>query len=110
VALIQCHAPTEETEKTKIEEYYQHLSDTIRKIGKRDIIMMMGDMNAKIESNNEELQHVMEQHAMREMNENGELFVNLCASYDLVIGGSLFIHKNVTKSHGYLHIIIPKIK
>jgi hypothetical protein len=27
------------------------------------------------------------------MNENGDFFVNLCASYDLVIGGSLFIHK-----------------
>jgi hypothetical protein len=42
-----------------------------------------------------------------EMNENGELFINLCASYDLVIGGSLFIQKKkVTKSQ----IIAPKTK
>jgi hypothetical protein len=36
---------------------------------------------------------------MGDMNENGELFVNLCASYDLVIGGSLFIHKKMSKSY-----------
>jgi hypothetical protein len=88
VTLIQCYAPTEATEKTKKEEYYQQPSDTVRKVRKRDIIMMMGCMNAKIGSDNEGLEHVM-----GEMNENGELFVNLCASYDLVIGGSLFVHK-----------------
>jgi endonuclease/exonuclease/phosphatase family metal-dependent hydrolase len=59
--------------------------------------MKMGDMNAKIRSNNEGLEHVMEQRGMGEMNENGELFVNLCASYDLVIGGPLFMHKKCHK-------------
>jgi hypothetical protein len=54
-------------------------------------------MNAKIESNNEGIEHVMGQHGIGEMNENGELFVNLCASYDLVIVGSLFIHKKCHK-------------
>jgi hypothetical protein len=49
-------------------------------------------MNAKIGSNNG-LEHVRGQHGIREMNENGELFFNLCATYDLIIGGSLFIHK-----------------
>jgi hypothetical protein len=82
--------------KPKKEEYYQQLSDSIRKVGKRDIIMMTRDTNAKIGSNNG-LEHVMGQHRIGEMNENGELFVNLCANYDLVIGGSLFIHKKCHK-------------
>jgi endonuclease/exonuclease/phosphatase family metal-dependent hydrolase len=69
------------------------MSDTIRKLEKRDIIMMMGDMNAKRGSNNERLEHVMGQYGIGEMNENG----NLCASYDLVIGRSLFIHKKCHK-------------
>jgi exonuclease III len=47
VTIIQCYAPREATEKTKKEEYYQQLSDTIRKVEKRYIIMMLGDMNAK---------------------------------------------------------------
>jgi hypothetical protein len=39
------------------------------------------------------------------MNENGELFINLCASYDLVMGGFFTVYtkkKNVTKSHGWM--------
>lgn len=97
VTLIQCYAPTEANRKTKKEEYYQQWSDTIRKVGKNDIIMMIGDMNAKIGSNNEGPEHVMGQHGIGEMNENGKLFVNLCASYDLLIEGSLFIHKKCNK-------------
>jgi hypothetical protein len=58
---------------------------------------MIGDMNTKTGFNNEALEHVMGLHGIGEMNENEELFVNLCASYDLVIGGSLLIHKRCHK-------------
>ena len=39
----------------------------------------MGDMNAKIESNNEGSEHVMGRHGIGNMTENGELFSELCA-------------------------------
>lgn len=32
------------------------------------------------------------------MNENGELFADLCANNDLVIGGSIFPHKRIHKA------------
>jgi hypothetical protein len=85
VTLIQCYAQTEATGKNKKEEYYQQLSDAIWKVGKIDIIKMMRDMNATIGSNNKGLKHVLKQHGIGEKNENGELIVNLCAIYNLVI-------------------------
>ena len=57
----------------------------------------MGDMNAKIGVNNEGLEHVIGKHGLDETNENGERFINLCASQEMVIGGTLFPHKRCHK-------------
>ena len=59
----------------------------------------MGDVNVKIGPNNEGLEHVMGRRGIANMNENGELFSELCANYDLIIGGTVFPHK--TKCHGF---------
>ena len=50
----------------------------------------MGDMNAKVGSDNAEREHVMGAEGMGTINENGEFFVDFCEMNDLVIGwGSL---------------------
>jgi hypothetical protein len=46
---------------------------------------------------NEGLEHVMGRHGLGERNENGQLFVDFCASHDLVIGGTIFPHKDCHK-------------
>jgi hypothetical protein len=93
LTVIQCYATTEMTENEKKEEFYQQLSETIATATKRDVIIVMGDMNAKFGSNNEGLEHVMGRHGIGNMNENGELFSELCDSSDLIIGGTVFPHK-----------------
>lgn len=40
----------------------------------------------------------MRQHGKGEMNENGQLFVDFCAENNLVIGGTIFRHKNIHKT------------
>ena len=94
---IQCYAPTEMTDKYMKEKFYQQLHETITTVQKRDVILVMGDMNAKVGSNNEGLEHVMGRHGIGNMNENGELFSELCASCDFIIGGSVFPHKTYHK-------------
>jgi len=76
----------------KVKFYYQ-LHETIIAVQKRDVIIVMADTNAKIGSNNEGLERVMGRHGIGNMNENGELFSELCASWDLIIGGTVFPHK-----------------
>ena len=58
----------------------------------------MGDFNAKIGSDNTGYEAVMGKHGLGEMNENGETFVDTCAQFDLVIGGSVFPHKRIHKA------------
>jgi hypothetical protein len=85
------------TEKDKKEEFYQQLSETITTVRKRDIIIVMGDMSAKVRPNIEGLEHITGRHGTGNMNENGELFSELCASCDLIIGGTVFPHKTFYK-------------
>ena len=79
------------------EKFCQQLHETITAVQKRDVIIVMGDMNAKIGSNNEGLEHDMGRHGIGNMNKNGELFSELCASCDLIIGGTVFPHKTCHK-------------
>ena len=64
----------------------------------KDITILMGDINAKIGPDNTGYEHVMGFHALGEMNDNGERFVDFCAMNNLVIGGSIFPHKRIHKN------------
>ena len=58
----------------------------------------MGDMNAKVGMDNTGREEVMGKHRARaEMNENGERWVDFCQANELVIGGTLFPHKECHK-------------
>ncbi|XP_070504065.1 craniofacial development protein 2-like [Chironomus tepperi] len=57
----------------------------------------MGDFNAKVGDSNEDVEHVMGKHGLGVRNENGELLVELCGSHNLMIGGTLFPHKECHK-------------
>jgi endonuclease/exonuclease/phosphatase family metal-dependent hydrolase len=97
ISVVQCYAPTETSEEVVKQEFYVALTDVLTKIKQKGVILLMGDFNAKVGQDNEGLEHIMGKHGFGERNENGELFVNLCASQDLVIGGTLFPHKECHK-------------
>jgi endonuclease/exonuclease/phosphatase family metal-dependent hydrolase len=59
---------------------------------KRDIKIVMGDLNAKVKTKNERLEDVMGRHGTNGINENGEIFIDFCSSQELTIGEILFIH------------------
>ena len=63
-----------------------------------ELTVLMGDMNAKIDSCNIGYEDVMGTHGLGDMNNNGERFADLCAEHELVIGGSVFLHKKAHKA------------
>jgi len=50
LTINQCRAPIEMTDKDVKEKFYQQVHETITTVQKRDVIIVMGDMNAKIGS------------------------------------------------------------
>ena len=65
--------------------------------------MLMGDLNAKIGKDNLEKELIMGTQSLGEMNENGEIFMDFCTFNDLVIGGSVFQHKDIHKETSRQH-------
>jgi Reverse transcriptase (RNA-dependent DNA polymerase)/Endonuclease/Exonuclease/phosphatase family len=97
LTLIQVYAPTEQAPDDVKDAFYQQLAHTLNNVKKSDILVLMGDLNAQVGSSNENWETVMGTHGLGTMNDNGELFAELCGNHDLVIGGTLFRHLNIHK-------------
>ena len=62
-----------------------------------DLIIIMGDLNAKVGADNSGIDRVMGRHGSGIINENGERLVEFCTTNNLVIGGTLFPHREIHK-------------
>lgn len=57
-------------------------------IPKHDVIIVMGDLNAKFGANNTGSDEVMRTHGMGTVKANGKIFIETCRVNILVIGGN----------------------
>jgi endonuclease/exonuclease/phosphatase family metal-dependent hydrolase len=64
------------------------------KIKRRDIMILMGDFNAKV---GKDIEQIMGRYALGERNDNGQHLIELSGNYNLVIEGSLFPHRECHK-------------
>ena len=96
--IIQCYAPTNDTDEGTKEDFYNKLQTVLGKMKEKDVTILMGDYNAKIGSNNRGYEEVMGTHGIGEMKENGEMFADLCSFNRLKVGGSVFPHRRIHKA------------
>ena len=98
VTVINAYAPTNLAGDDTKDQFYEQLQAVINKVPKRDLQILLGDMNAKIGNDNRGLEQVMGKHGLGIQNDNGRRFTEFCAFNSLIIGGSLFPHKDVHKA------------
>ena len=55
----------------------------------------MGDLNAKVGTDNTNKEDIMGRHGTGTQNEKGELFTEFCAFNGLVISSTIFQHKEI---------------
>ncbi|CAF4845366.1 unnamed protein product [Pieris macdunnoughi] len=72
--LIQAYAPTSEPLPLVLESFYQDLQATIAKIPNRELLIIMGDFNAKIGSNSAQYSKSVGNFGLGVRNERGERF------------------------------------
>ena len=65
-----------------------------------DLIIIMGDLNAKVGADNSGIDRVMGRHGSGIINENGERLVEFCTTNNLVMGAPFFHTERSIKSHG----------
>ena len=97
LTILQCYAPTNDAEDEIKDEWYEQLQKAVAKVPAHDMLLVIGDMNAKVGNDNTSYERAMGKEGCGEMNENGERLVDFCMNHNCVIGGTIFAHKDIHK-------------
>ena len=94
ITILQCYGPTNKA----TDDFYNQLQMVLEQVPCRDVKIIMGDMNAKVGTDNTGREEVMGKHGARaEVNENGKRWAAFCQANELVISGMLLPHKECHK-------------
>ncbi|RUS85281.1 hypothetical protein EGW08_006982 [Elysia chlorotica] len=72
VTIIQCYAPTNVAEIEEKVSFYEHTQTVIEKVPKRDMRILLGDLNANVGTDNTNMEHIMGICGTGNQNKNGE--------------------------------------
>jgi len=97
LSVIQCYLPTNNVEEETKDMFYQQLQKAIDNVASHDALLVIGDLNAKVGCSNEGREKIMGEKGCGDMNENGERLADICGLNDLVIGDTIFEHKEIHK-------------
>ena len=95
--VIVCYAPTEDAEEEDKDTFYDSLQRAVDETPRHGSLPVMEDLNAKVRSTNEGKEGTMGREGLGDGNNNGERLGTFCQENSLVIGGTLFMHKNIHK-------------
>ena len=73
LSIIQVYAPTSD------------LEDAYGKCGNQDIVIVMGDMNVNVASEQDPLKEIVGGHGFGERNERGDLWVEWCTTHEYLV-------------------------
>ena len=88
ITVIQVCAPTSNTKKAEVEQFYEDLPDLLELTPKKDVLFIIGDWNAKVES--QEIPGVMGKFGFGIQNGAGQRLIEFCQENSLVIANTLF--------------------
>ena len=88
ITVIQVYAPTSEAEEAEVERFYEDLQDLLELTPKKDILLIIGDWNAKVGS--QETPGVTGKFDLGVQNEAGQKLIEFCQENALVIANTLF--------------------
>jgi endonuclease/exonuclease/phosphatase family metal-dependent hydrolase len=97
LSIISVNAPTEEKSDEEKEKFYEDLQIVLNKIPKHDIVIILGDLNAKI-GKEEVYQNVAGKHMLHETsNRNGEWVCEYATANNMKIMSTYYQHKTIHK-------------
>ena len=98
MTLINAYAPTNDASDDVKDQFYQSLTEIVQRTPRHDMLVITGDLNAKVGNNPSQYENVMGRHGLGVMNENGERLCDFCAMNELLITGTLFPHRDIHKA------------
>ena len=88
ITVIQVCAPTSNTEEAVVERFYEDLQDLLELTHKKDVLFILREWNAKVES--QETPGVTGKLGLGIRNEAGQRLIEFCQENALVIANTLF--------------------
>ena len=88
IAVIQVYAPTSNAEEAEVEWFYEDLQDLLELTPKKDVLLIIGDWNAKVGS--QETPGVTGKICLGVQNDAGQRLIKFCQENALVIANTLF--------------------
>jgi len=90
MTVCQVYAPTINANDMEMDEFYSSLQDVISNVPKTDLIIMMGDFNAKVGNQYYDSNGSVGKFGYGQRNERGDRLVQFCILNDLVISNTQF--------------------
>ena len=90
LSIIVVYAPTEDADKGSKEEFCDSAQATVEKIPKHDTLVIMGDLNARVGSENCNRESTLVKLGAGAMSYNGERLCDFCETNWLRVEGTLF--------------------
>ncbi|RUS89973.1 hypothetical protein EGW08_002240 [Elysia chlorotica] len=88
ISIIQTYAPTSDYSDDEIEEYYEEIQTVLRHVKSTDVLIIMGDFNAKVGKGKEG--DTVGNYGLGERNERGQRLIHFCVENDLMIANTFF--------------------
>ena len=98
ISVVVAYAPINGADDGDKDKFYRVLLDTFDGLPRRDIKLLLGDFNAKVTSDRHGCEAVIGGESLHSSsNDNGTRLLDFCAANQLIIGGTLFQHKDIHK-------------
>ena len=88
ITVIHVYAPNSNAEECEVERFYEDLQDLLELTPKKDVLLVIGDCNAKVGS--QETPGVTGKFGLGIRNEAGQSLIEFCQENALVIANTLF--------------------
>jgi len=89
ITIIQCYALTDDSEEESKDAFYDQLQAELESTPCYEMKIVMGDLHAKVGSDNTNHDIAMGKEGCGSMNNNEERLLEFCTTYYLVIRGTL---------------------
>ena len=97
MTIIQAYAPNTADTEEKVDEFYDLLQVTINQSNSSDLLVIMGDFNAKVGEDRSNWESVLGNYGLGKINDRGEKLLNFCAVNDMCICNTMFKQKKPSR-------------
>ena len=88
--IFSIYAPTLQADDEVESTIYQQLEQEIEKVPRTETVIILGDFNARVGRAFESWNGILGKHGAGNMNENGQLLLEPCASHNLCVTNAFF--------------------